>query len=169
MSNVMMPDTPATSARCRAFHEAGHAAVALHFGITFESVDLGGVRSVKRRAGDSLLSHICIAAGGIVASRLALEREDFSGLDLQGCTLDEWAKSGSRHDGRAALALARQHISGENDALEFVREAQRETEILMPSLWRAVRLIANTLARRSTLTFAEARELFTLAGGTIAL
>jgi ATP-dependent Zn protease len=139
-----------------AYHEAGHAVVALALGrpvhrvsVLPDRVRLGQCefrKGLVRPSEDWLEREILIALGGIAA---------------EACHTGDYAWGGAAHDRQYVRDLARQR-AGERQAERLERRLLAKAEHLLSKEghWRSVELIAAELLRCGTLSGRAARHLF---------
>ncbi len=140
-----------------AYHEAGHAVVALALGRNVQRVSilpnqlrLGQCELKKGRAKpahDPVEVEILILLGGIAA---------------EACYTGEYAWGGAQQDLRAVRALTTQRASGERHVARLERRLLDKVEHLLadPAIWRAAELIAAELLRCTTISGRAAKHLF---------
>jgi hypothetical protein len=140
-----------------AYHEAGHAVIALALGRNVQRVSilpnqlrLGQCELKKGRARpahDPVEVEILILLGGIAA---------------EACCTGKYAWAGSQQDLRAVRAITSQRASGEKQVARLERRLLDKVEHLLadPAVWRATELIATELLRCTTISGRAARHLF---------
>jgi hypothetical protein len=140
-----------------AYHEAGHAVIALALGRNVQRVSvlpnqlrLGQCEVKKGRAKpahDPVEVEILILLGGIAA---------------EACYTGEYAWAGAQQDLRAVRALTSQRASGEKQIARLERRLLDKVEHLLadPAAWRATELIAAELLSCTTISGRAARHLF---------
>jgi hypothetical protein len=140
-----------------AYHEAGHAVIALALGRNVQRISilpnrlrLGECELKKGRAKpahDPLEVDILILLGGVAAEARYTGKY-------------EWA--GGQQDLRAVRARTSQRASGEKQVARLERRLLDKVEHLLadPALWRATELIAAELFRCTTISGRAARHLF---------
>lgn len=137
-----------------AYHEAGHAVIALALGRNVQRVSilpnqlrLGQCELKKGRAKpahDPVEVEILILLGGVAA---------------EACYTGEYAWAAAQQDLRA---LTSQRASGEKQVARLERRLLDKVEHLLadPAIWRATELIAAELLRSTTISGRAARHLF---------
>lgn len=140
-----------------AYHEAGHAVIALVLGRSVQRVSilpnqlrLGQCELKKgkvRQAHDPLEVEILILLGGLAA---------------EACYTGEYAWGGAQQDLRAVRSLTMRRAGGEKQIERLERRLLDKVEHLLadPAVWRATELIAAELLRSTTISGRAARHLF---------
>jgi hypothetical protein len=140
-----------------AYHEAGHAVIALALGRNVQRVSilpnqlrLGQCELKKGRAKpahDPVEVEILILLGGVAAEAV------YTG---------EYAWAGAQQDLRAVRGMTSQRASGEKQVARLERRLLDKVEHLLadPAVWRATELIAAELLRCTTISGRAARHLF---------
>lgn len=141
----------------RAFHQAGHAVVALYFDLSFSKVTIAGVETLwidfpidtpaERRLHARQRILVCYA--GLEAARLV--RPDA-------------AEDCGEGDRLVAMALAREYalfprrLRGHDGRQEFLERLRGEARRLVQHLREPIRVLANKLLRRQTIFGCEAER-----------
>lgn len=140
-----------------AYHEAGHAVIALALGRNVQRVSilpnqlrLGQCELKKgraRAAHDPVEVDILILLGGVAA---------------EACYTGEYAWGGAQQDLRAVRSMTMQRANGEKQVARLERRLLDKVEHLLadPAVWRATELIAAELLRCTTISGRAARHLF---------
>lgn len=173
---------PFVAAELRAYHEAGHAVVALLRGFAVTRITIvrrgrvggstafqfrlprrgppGTVRSLARAGA-------AVALGGSVAQDVVLLRRGFLAFDLRTGAPFPLFAPGAQDDEVVALRFAGRLYRSAAARRAFLRRMRASTErlLLRPRSWAAVRALAGALRRERTLTGDEvaARILHALA------
>jgi hypothetical protein len=154
-SDGSTPDAAANLAT--AYHEAGHAVIALALGRNVQRVSilpnrlrLGQCELKKGRAKpahDPVEVEILILLGGVAA---------------EACYTGEYVWAGAQQDLRAVRAMTLQRANGEKQVARLERRLLDKVEHLLadPAVWRATELIAAELLRSTTISGRAARHLF---------
>lgn len=144
-----------------AYHEAGHAVIALTLGRNVQCVSilpnqlrLGKCELKKGRvkpAHDPVEVEILILLGGVAA---------------EACYTGKYAWAGAQQDLRDVRSMTSQRASGEKQVARLERRLLHKVEHLLadPAVWRATELIAAELLRCTTISGRAARHLFDQAG-----
>jgi hypothetical protein len=140
-----------------AYHEAGHAVIALALGRNVQRVSilpnqlrLGQCELKKgraRAAHDPVEVDILILLGGVAA---------------EACYTGDYAWGGAQQDLRAVRTKTMQRANGEKQVARLERRLLDKVEHLLadPAIWRATELIAAELLRCTTISGRAARHLF---------
>jgi hypothetical protein len=143
--------------RATAYHEAGHAVIALALGRDVQRVSilpnqlrLGQCQLKKGRAKpahDPIEVEILILLGGVAA---------------EACYTGKYAWAGAQQDMRAVRGMTSQRASGEKQVARLERRLLDKVEHLLadPVIWGAAELIAAELLRCTTISGRAARHLF---------
>jgi len=129
-----------------AYHEAGHAVIALEFGLEIKSIEITKVSSEHPSI---LHPHLQLMLAGMVAQRKAGVSEIYVGLsgklDQEKCERIIAEEGLSKRQGKAEIDSARK-------AVEELFER--------PSIWRAVKRIAALLFEFCVVSPVEAQKIF---------
>ena len=152
--------TPTPAETATAYHEAGHAVIALVLGRPVQRVSiqpnqlrLGQCELKKgtfRPSQDALETEILILLGGLAA-------------EARHTGQDGWG--GASHELRGVRNLSRMRAATLKQVERLERRLLDKTEHLLnqPANWQAVKLIAEELLKQTTISGRAARHLFDLA------
>lgn len=143
-----------------AYHEAGHAVMALSLGRPIHKVSIVG--------NQSRLGHCQIQKGRFRPTKDWLEDEIlilYAGMVAEAQYTGNDATPGATSDLRAIRYYATQRASGERqvDRLERRLFDKCEHHLTDPSMWQAVESIARELLRNATLSGRAARHFYEIA------
>jgi ATP-dependent Zn protease len=143
-----------------AYHEAGHAVMALALGRPVHRVTIEP---------DALRLGRCdLTKGSFRPSKDALETETLillAGLAAEAMQTGEYRLEGAATDLRRVRSFAKSRAGGERQIERFERRMLSKTEHILgqPGVWLAVERIADELLRSITISGRAARHLFDLA------
>ncbi|MEX1097488.1 MAG: hypothetical protein WED34_15690 [Planctomycetales bacterium] len=151
-SSNMSPDQIAT-----AYHEAGHAVMALALGRP--------VHRVSVLPNHLHLGHCDFSKGAFRPTKDELERETLillAGLAAEARRMGRYAWEAAEHDLRCVRSLTRTRAADERQAERLERRLLDKTEHLLnqPGAWTATERIAEELLRKTTISGRAARHLF---------
>ena len=150
-------DRAAAANLATAYHEAGHAVIALALGRNVQRVSilpnqlrLGQCELKKGRAKpahDPVEVEILILLGGVAA---------------EACFTGEYAWGGAQQDLRAVRTLTMQSVASQKQVERLERRLLDKVEHLLadPATWRATELIAAELVKSTTISGRAAKHLF---------
>lgn len=140
-----------------AFHEAGHAAIALALGRP--------VQRVTVQPGHRRLGHCELKKGTFRPSKDALETEMLillGGLAAEARRMGRYGWEGAAQDLRNVRVLSQMRAAGERQVERLERRMLDKAEHILgqPEVWLAVKGIADELLRSTTISGRAARHLF---------
>lgn len=140
-----------------AYHEAGHAVIALTLGRP--------VSRVSVQPGQQRLGHCEIQKGTFRQSKDALETEILillGGPAAEARHTGRYDWNGASQDLRGVRRLSEQRAASQRQVERLERRCLDKAEHLLnqPAIWSAVELIANELLRCTTISGRSARHFF---------
>ena len=153
-----------------AYHEAGHAVLALHSGLEFDhvSIDEHGP-GLHGAAGDPMVSLAGPAAENHYRANIEMplldpDPEDYLTQEEVDPAVYYLSVSRGLHDDyREALDLLWDHedrAASINLAKRKLRDAAQKCDILVEQHWRRIDLLARNLVRERKIVYADAERLF---------
>lgn len=145
-----------------AYHEAGHAVVALALGRVIQRVT---IVPGKTHAGVESLGQCQMQKGRFKPSKDWLEDEVlilFAGMAAESQITGQYSTAGAATDLRAARRFVESRAGGERQVARLERRLLDKTEYLLSDEgnWRAVELIVNELLVHQTISGRAARHFF---------
>jgi ATP-dependent Zn protease len=140
-----------------AYHEAGHAAMALALGRDIHRVT---IRANHLRQGQCE-----IKKGRVRPAKDFVETEIlilFAGFAAEARHRGEYDSAGATQDLRSIRAMTEKRVASQRQIERLERRMLAKAEYLLeqPDVWRAVELIAAELLRSTTISGGAARHLF---------
>lgn len=148
--------------RSTAYHEAGHAVVALALGRPLHRVT---IVPGKTHSGIDSLGQCQIKRGRFRPSKDELEDEMlilFAGMAAEARCTGQYCTAGATQDLRAIRRFAQSRASGERQVARLERRMLDKTEYLLsdPNYWLAVERIVALLLEHQTISGRAARHIF---------
>jgi hypothetical protein len=143
--------------RLTAYHEAGHAVIALSLGRSIQRV------SVVAR--ENQLGHVEFKKGSRRPAKDVMEAECLvllGGLAAEACITGGYRWDAARQDLEYVERLIYRRAASERQARTLFRRLLRKVEYLLDdaATWRAVEAIANEVLEKSTISGRSARHLY---------
>lgn len=164
--------TPQDDPLLVAYHEAGHAVVALAYELPFDFIELvphsksrrGAItRSTSEAKVVNAMQVIQMQAGGLAATMIAKDKYDWSHLDLKldgkQFTLEHWLYLAAGNDFENCLRVIHKYMP-ELNAQVVAQDAYQRAQRLLTFHWSKVELLAGALVQKKRLTFAECEQLY---------
>lgn len=164
--NLSEPDSePDPRQIATAYHEAGHAVIALALGRPIQRVT---IVPGKTHAGIDSLGQCQIQKGRFRPSKDGLEDEVlilFAGMAAEAQVTGQYSTAGATQDLRGVRRWVESRASGERQVARLERRLLDKTEHMLsdPALWQAVESIAAALLEHETISGRTARHLFEMA------
>ncbi len=159
----MMEDSEVLEARrATAYHEAGHAVVAMCVGRSLEKVT---ITPGQTQVGMSTLGHCKVQKGRGRPSKDALEDEVlilFAGMAAEAKHTGEYCRAGASQDLRLIRKLISSRNTGERQIERLERRLLDKTENLLEdeNVWLAVERVADLLVEQETISGRAVRHIY---------
>lgn len=157
-----------------AYHEAGHAVVAHHFGDTLYeiTIDTHGEMTAQGNMPDEILSEPSVMAERIMACIIEIMSVRLSGVAAEYIFRGE--PKTMKHGGGADLEEVKNlfgdlsiNLGMRFDVEEWMRAVFHDMVKLLKSKWTVVEALADILTQKGTITGEEAMEIIKLKGGDL--
>lgn len=162
MSKTSNDDTPGVARLATAYHEAGHAVMALLQGRPIEKVT---ICPAQMQAGGSRLGACKIQKGRSKASQDPLETEVLvllAGMVGESHFTDRYCQDGASQDLFMVQRLLSRRTPKERDMQKLAKRMLKKTEHILSSEGnrRAIESIAKELTKKDTISGRAVRQLF---------